>query len=145
DVLYAYQNDNEIFPIRLTTSYALLHNSNERGLEVFLQFIDPLASEEFRKAAIFLLATDPPAHLSPLQRDLLSSYLIPPLQDADRELALHAAHALSKIALPSVLSTLSKMLDHQNSHTQIVILTAMEALTTQPDIPYLTRQQGLPT
>lgn len=145
DTLYAHQHENETFPIRLTTSYALLHNGKERGLEVFLQFIDPLAPEEFRKAAIFLLATDPPAHLSHLQRDQLTSYLIPLLEDSKRELALHAAHALSKIALPSALSTLSKMLDHQNCYTQFVVLSVLEELARQPDIRYLMRQQGLPT
>ena len=63
EALRACQHKEEPVFIRLAASYALLRSRDSNGVEVLIQLMDPDAPEEARKAAIFVLATEPPGHL----------------------------------------------------------------------------------
>lgn len=138
-------NEDDAFPVRITTAYVLLNGGESAGLEVLLRSIEPPVPLEIRKAATFLLATELPAHLTVLQRERLAVRLIGLLHDPDVELAQHAAHALSKIALPSMLPVLSDLLLDGNSQTQTTVLTILEELAHNKAMRQAIRRQALLT
>ncbi len=143
--LRLHLDKDEALPVRLTAAYALLNSGESIGLEVLLQMMGQDVSEEVRKAATFIVATELPFPLHTTQNERLVIQLLHLLQDSNAELALHAAQALSKIAEPSLLPTLSTMLFTENMQTQIMILTALEEMAPRKNMRYTMRQQGLPS
>ncbi len=131
EVLRHHQGENDDYPVRLTASYVLLRCGEPIGLEVIIELMNPVAPLEVRKAATFVLATEGPIPISTLQREQLIACLFDALQDTDIELSNHAAHALSKIAPPTILPCLRDMLANTDHHRQIVILTALEEMAKQ--------------
>jgi HEAT repeat protein len=143
--LLRHLDEQEALAVRLTAAYALLNNGENMGLETLLQLMTPEAPEEARKAATFILATELPVPLPGKQNERLVAYLINLLQDSNAELAMHAAQALSKIAEPALLGTLSTMLSFSNIQGQIMILTALEEMATRKAMRYAMHQKGLPS
>jgi HEAT repeat protein len=144
-VLQSHQGSDEEFPVRLTTSYALLCSGEYIGLETLESFLLPHTPAEVRKAATFILATELPIPLSVSQRTRLNMLLLRLLHDPDPTIGQQAAHALSKIAGPALLSTLYEQLENAPIRTQIIILTALEELTQRKTMRYHMRQHALPT
>lgn len=142
--LQQHQDENEAFPVRLTSAYALLSSGENIGLETLIQLMDPVAPEEARKAATFVVATEMPAHLTLSQRERLTARLMCSLQDPNEELALYAAHALGSIAPPSALSSLCAMLEYQNTQIQTVVLASLEEMTHRVSMRRMMLQQALP-
>jgi HEAT repeat protein len=145
DQLRTHLSKDEALPVRLTASYALLSSGENAGLDVLLQLMDPLAPEEARKAAAFILATELPIPLFVSQCERLTEHLLRTLKDTNRDLALYAAQALSKIALPPVLSSLSEMLTSDDAQIQTVVLVAIEDLARHTKMRRAIRQQAIPT
>jgi HEAT repeat protein len=131
EALRACQHKEEPVFIRLAASYALLRSRDSNGVEVLIQLIDSDAPEEARKAAIFVLATEPPRHLCSLQRERLIRLLIMALEDHNGEIGQHAARALSSIALPSTLPSLCSLLASSRPQVQIAALVALEEIASQ--------------
>jgi HEAT repeat protein len=145
EALRRHQGTNDAYPVRLTTSYALLNCGENIGLEVIIELMDPVAPLEVRKAATFMLATEVPVLISVSQREQLTSRLLCALQDTNMELSSHAAYALSKVAPPAILPCLRDMLDSTDHHKQIVILTALEEMVKQRTMRRMMVHYGLPT
>jgi HEAT repeat protein len=141
--LRTHLDENETLSVRLTAAYALLNNGENMGIETLLQMMAPEAPEEARKAATFILATELPVPLPNNQNERLVAHLINLLQDTNAELALHAAQALSKIAEPTLLGTLSTMLSLSNIQGQIMILTALEEMASRKTMRYAMHQKGM--
>ncbi|HLZ59574.1 MAG TPA: HEAT repeat domain-containing protein [Ktedonosporobacter sp.] len=143
--LRLHQSEHEALPVRLTTSYALLNSREEGGLDTLIEILHTPTSQEARKAAAFLLATEFPVPLSIAQRERLAVHLLHMLQEAHTEQALYAAQALSKIALPSVLPVLGTLLESEQTQTQLMALTTLEEMTQQTSMRRIMRQQAIPT
>jgi HEAT repeat protein len=131
EALHRHLGESDDYPVRLTTSYVLLSCGESIGLEVIIELMSPVVPLEVRRAATFVLATETPLTISVSQRELLTSRLFDALQDADTELSNHAAHALSKIALPAILPCLRDMLANIHHHKQVIILTTLEEMAKQ--------------
>lgn len=145
ELLHTCQQEQEPLPVRLTAAYALLRCNDSSGLAVLMQLIAADIPVETRKAAIFVLATDPPLHLCPTQRSKLIQLLLTTLQDHDGEIALHAAHILSSIALPATLSALGTLLSSSRPQAQIATLTALEEMAARKTMRRAIYQHNLPT
>lgn len=138
------QFQDEAPQVRLTIAYALLNSRESRGMDGLIQFMQTSMPTEIRKAATFILATELPISLSNEQREQLTQHLLYALEDAHTELALNAAHALSRIAHPSSLPATIKLLDTPNPQTQIVILTALEEMAQHTTMRSTMRRLALP-
>lgn len=145
EALCSHLGEHEEMSVRLTVACALLASGEHCGLEALAQFTEPMMPEEARKAAMFILATELPTHISDAQRQNLASYLIPALCDPNTELASQAAHALSNIAPPTILPTLKEMLDHSDPQKQCIILTVLEELARKSRFRRIIRYHALPT
>ena len=66
EALRACQHEEEHIFIRLAASYALLRCMDTNSVEVLMKLIDSDAPEEARKAATFILATEPPSYIYPV-------------------------------------------------------------------------------
>jgi HEAT repeat protein len=150
--LLACQEEHEDFPLRLAASYALLRSNQGSGLTTLMQLMETGQPEEIRKAASFIVATEPPEHLTISQRHKLIDLLITMLQDENAEMGLYAARALSFVALPSTLPSLCRLLDSTHdiprelarSQMQIAILTALEELASRKALHHLIQHDILP-
>ncbi len=138
------QIQDETPEVQLTIAYALLNSKESRGVDALMQFLHLSMPAEIRKAATFILATEIPISLSNEQREQLTQHLLHTLQDAHTELALHGAHALSRIAHPSALSAIIRLLDTPNPQTQIVVLTALEEMARHTTMRNTMRRLSLP-
>jgi len=144
--LHVHQGEHEDFPVRLTASYALFSSGESIGLDVLIELMEASIPLEVRRAATFVLATEPsPIHFSLAHRERLMARLVSSLRDQDHELTMHAAHALGKIAQPAILPTLSRLLDENDPPRQIAVLTALEEMAARKTIRHAMHQQGLPT
>ncbi|MEO8972323.1 MAG: HEAT repeat domain-containing protein [Ktedonobacteraceae bacterium] len=137
--------ETETIPVRLTSAFALMRNNDVRGFPSFMRLIESNIPEEARKACIFLLATDTPRYLNSLHQECLTQLLLAALQDPDGEIALHAAHALRTIALPSILPSLYSLLNIPRPQLQIAALTALEELASRPTLRHAILQSTLPS
>lgn len=144
NALRTHLGECEDLTIRLAAAYALLNAGKAYSLETLIQLMDARFPDEVRKAATFILATNFPLQLCPSQRTQLSSHLLCLLEDTNMDLALSAAHALSKIAPPSMLSLLSRMLDKHDPQIQIATLTALEEIAHKNPMKRIMRSQALP-
>ncbi|GHO50200.1 HEAT repeat domain-containing protein [Ktedonospora formicarum] len=129
--LYPCIQAEEELSVRLTAAYALIHCREHIGLDVLLELLDPAAPREVRKAVIFLLSAELPFQLSVAQREQLTTCLLYLLEDphTENEVALQVSHALSKIALPSLLPTLIDLLHAERAPLQVLALTTLEEMT----------------
>ncbi|WP_236601614.1 HEAT repeat domain-containing protein [Ktedonobacter sp. SOSP1-52] len=145
--LYACLDEEEDFPVRLTAAYTLLHCREYIGLDILLQLLNPKAPFEVRKAVTFLLATELPVHLSVAQREQLTTCLLYVLEDplTEPELATQASHALSKVALPSLLPTLIDLLQAERPALQILALTTLEEIANSSMMRRMMRRHTLHT
>lgn len=144
EALRRHQNEHEEFPVRLAASYALLCAGESVGIDALIPLLSTLAPEEARKAAAFVLATELPLQLSPAQHERLTQSLLNALHDSNAEVAIHAAHALSSIALPSLLPSLSEMLDLHEPEIQIVALTTLEEMAHRAPLRRYMQHHALP-
>ncbi len=138
------QIQDETPEVQLTIAYALLNSQESSGVDVLMQFMHLSRPAEIRKAATFILATEIPVSLSNEQREQLTQHLLHTLQDTHTDLALHAAHALSRIAHPSALPAIISLLDTINPQTQIVVLTALEEMARHTTMRTTMRRLSLP-
>ncbi|GAC1496657.1 MAG: hypothetical protein NVS2B12_00160 [Ktedonobacteraceae bacterium] len=144
-MLEAHVGDDEAYSVRIAAAYALLGSGVQIGLEKLLSLTALSLPEEVRHAAVFMLAADLPTQLTLLQREQLTRCLLQLLLDPDVELAQQAALALGKIAAPTSLSTLFKLLETSTSQRQLLVLTTLEELARKRHVRYLMRQHALPT
>lgn len=144
ETLHAHQHEDEELPVRLAASYALLNSGEDIGLRMLLQLTAPLIPGEIRKAAAFVVATALPVDLTTPQREHLASHFLALLQDSDPELIHYAAQALGKIALPSLLPSLSAMLDEAQPQSCMAALLALEELAHHSSLRHQILQQALP-
>ncbi len=138
------QVQDETPEVQLTIAYALLNSKESCGVDALMQFMHLSRPAEIRKAATFILATEIPVSLSNEQREQLTQHLLYTLQDAHTDLALHAAHALSRIAHPSALPAVIRLLDTPDPETQIVVLTALEEMAQHTTMRSAMRRLSLP-
>jgi len=143
-MLLAHQHEGEDFPVRLAASYALLNGGEEAGLRMLLQLMAPSIPGEIRKAAAFVVATALPVDLTTSQREYLASHFLTLFQDTDPELIHYAAQALGKIALPSLLPSLSAMLNETQPQSCIAALLVLEELAHQTSLRHQMLQQAFP-
>ena len=144
EALHACQGEEEAISIRVAASYTLLQSDDQRGVEVLIKLLEPSMPTEARKAAAFVLATEPPQHLSHCQREHLIDLLLGAIQDQHGEMALHAASALSRIASPSTLPALCALLASSHPQLQIAVLTALEEMMKRKGIRRAMQQHTLP-
>ena len=142
--LFIRQAQDDALQVQLTIAYALLNSKESGAMDTLIQFMHVSIPAEIRKAATFILATEIPISLSNEQREQLTQHLLYALQDAHTELALNAAHALSRIAHPSALPTIIKLLDIPNPQTQIVVLTTLEEMARHTTMRSTMRRLSLP-
>lgn len=145
ETLQAHIVQEECYPVRLAASYALLCSNEQVGLEELVHLTHASLPSEVRNAAVFVLATDLPVQLASLQREQLANCLLELLLDPDLELAHQAAHALSKIIVPTLLPALYRLLEITTTQRKIMILTVLEEITQKRHLRYLLRQHSLPT
>lgn len=145
DALHICTGETEAIPVRLTCAFALMRSDDSRGFPALMRLIESNIPEEARKACIFLLATEPPRHLTSLQQERLTQRLLATLQDRNGEIALHAAHALRTIAQPSILSSLCSLLNLPHPQPQIAVLTTLEELAARPEMRRAILQSALPS
>ncbi len=143
--LRAHVLREEGYSVRLAASYALLCSNEQLGLEELVQLTSASLPSEVRNAAVFVLATDLPIQLAFLQREQLANCLLELLLDPDLELAHQAAHALSKVIVPTLLPALYRLLEITTAQRKIMILTVLEEITQKRHLRYLLRQHSLPT
>ncbi|QBD82204.1 hypothetical protein EPA93_41985 [Ktedonosporobacter rubrisoli] len=144
--LKLHLNAQEDISVQLTAAYALLSSGERAGMTAFLQLLGPQAPLEAKKAAVFLIATELPQHLLRPRRAQLTDLLLAFLQDANQEIAHHAAQALGKLAAPSVLVLIRAILEYSHSvKTQIAALTALEEMANRPSMRRAIRQRGILT
>ncbi len=129
--------------VRLMAAGALVRCADESGLEVVLDFLAPAIDDEYRKAALFLLATELPNALVVTQRATLLEQLLRVLQDADPQLAQYAARALSGIATVETLPSLSRLLETPCIHTRMAVLSTLEELARRKVMRYVIQQQQI--
>ena len=144
-VLYTCADETETNPVRLTAAFALMRSKDVRGFPALMRLIESNLPEEARKAAIFLLATDPPQYLTFNQQAHLTRLLLVTLQDQNGEIALNAAHALRTVAPPSVLPSLCLLLKIPRPQLQIAALTALEELAGRPALRHAMVHSTLPS
>lgn len=144
--LQRHLSESEALPVRLTAAYALLTNGKEReGINVLLEAISPGMTDEVKKAAAFILATELPCKLTRDQHEHLTGYLFQLLQDKNIEIAQLAAHALNKIAEHSMLFMLYKILSTSTAQHQIIVLGTLEEMAQHQTMRLALQQQGLLT
>src|SRR5262249_37183124 len=61
-LLNDHLGDHEAFPVRLAAAYALIRSNDENGHEVLIRLLNESVPLEVHKAALFMLATEPPIH-----------------------------------------------------------------------------------
>jgi HEAT repeat protein len=137
-------NETKTLSLRLALAFALLRQRDERGLEELLRLLDLDMPVETRKAAAFVLATEPPVHLSVAQRTRLVRLLLAGLRDQCAEIGLYAADVLSKIAPPSILPTLCSLLPGAEPQMQIAILTTLEGMADRSIMRNAMQQEAVP-
>jgi HEAT repeat protein len=142
--LYQCQQTDTEIPVRLVASCALLRCGDSSGLDVLAQFLATSNAPEVRKAAIFALAIELPVPLTPQQKQHLSELLLRALQDADQQIALHAARALRSVASAATLPELNRLLDHPRASLCLATLTAIEELASRKTMRYAIQQQLIP-
>lgn len=137
------QTDPEI-PVRMVAACALLRCGESSGLETLTHFLATSPNPDVQKAAIFVLATELPVQLDPLQKERLIDLLLRTLQDPDPQLSLHAARALRGIASSTTLPKLSTLLEHHQISARMAALTALEELANRKTMRYAMQQQLIP-
>ena len=136
EVLRTCQHPQESLPLRLAASYALLRCEDPGGIEMLIQLLTEKVPDEVRKAATFILASEPHAHLSPQQQKQLSQLLLNALKEEHHDLRQYAARALGGIAVPSTPLLLRPLLDAHigTPSTQVAALLALEEMARRNDI-----------
>lgn len=144
EVLYQRQHVDPEIPVRLVASCALLRCAESSGLEALTCFLESTDMPEIRRAALFILATELPVLLAPQQKHYLTTLFLRSLQDADHQVALHAARALSSVANTSILPALDQLLDSPHLHTRLATLITLEELASRKAMRYAIQQQLIP-
>jgi HEAT repeat protein len=128
DILLQQQEIQEILPIQLTISYALLNSGEVMGFEGLSACLYDGIPQEIRKAATFIFATEHPLKIPLQQQEKLITQLLHLLSDSDAEIVQQAAHTLSIIARPDTLTRLYAKLENVEENVQITILTVLEEI-----------------
>lgn len=128
DMLHSKQDAQETFPMQLAVAYALLNHGDILGFEGLSACLHDNMSQEIRKAAAFIFATEHPLKIPLPQQEKLIAQLLHLLSDRDTEIVQHAAHALSTIATPETLTRLYTELEDSTEPVQITILTILEEI-----------------
>lgn len=143
--LQAHVSNTESLPVRLTAAFTLLRSNDGSGLTTLMELLGTDVAEDARRAALFLLATTPPVDVTADQRERLTRLLLAALQDTNGEIALHAAHILPAIAPPSILPSLSLLLELPQPQLQIAVLTVLEELVSRPTMRQAIGKSSLPS
>jgi HEAT repeat protein len=131
-------------PLRLALAYALLRHQESSGLEELLRLLDLDMPTETRKAAAFVLATEPPVLLTGEQRARLVRLLLAGLRDQSAEIGCYAADALSKVAPPSIIPTLCSLLHSSDHQMHITVLTALEGMAARDEMRSAMQVEAIP-
>lgn len=122
------EQSDPIMPVRLAACRALVRCADQSGVDTLLLLLEQSAPPELRKAATFLLATEPVTPSGALSRQRLQGALLQALQDNDPQLTQHAACALHRVADAGTLPALEPLLEHPALHVRLATLTALEEL-----------------
>lgn len=144
EALYQLQHDDPSTPVRLVASCALLRCADHSGLKALAALLETSNSPEIRKAALFILATELPVSVDPMQKHALADLLLQALQDDDQQIALYAARALRSVANPSTLPKLVRLLDDTRTHARLAVLTTVEELARHKTLRDAMQEQQLP-
>ncbi len=144
EALYQRQHNDPETPVRLVASCALLRCADNSGLDALAALLETSTAPEIRKAALFILATELPIPVEPVQKEHLAELLVRSLQDDDQQIALHAARALRCVANASTLAELDRLLDASHSHIRLAVLTSLEELASLKTMRYAIQQHQLP-
>jgi HEAT repeat protein len=129
------QHPHETLPVRLAASYALLRCEDTSGIEMLIRLLTENVPDEVRKATVFVLASEPPTHLSPQQQNQLSQLLLHALTEEQHDIRQYAARALGGIAVPSTPHLLHPLLTATATpSTQVAALLALEEMAKRNDI-----------
>ncbi|HEY1353799.1 MAG TPA: HEAT repeat domain-containing protein [Ktedonobacteraceae bacterium] len=137
------QHSDPATPVRLAACRALVRCADERGLQMLIQLLEQRVPPEVRKAAAFLLATEPIPPGAQI-RERLERSLLQVLQDSDPQVTLYAACALRTIADAQTLPALASLLEHPCVHVRQATLTALEELAGQATLRRAMQHQLLP-
>lgn len=138
------QSTQETAPVRLTASYALLRCQDSSGIDALMKLLADTMPGEVQKAAVFILATEPPTHLNTQQQQRLHALLMTALVNTDSAMSQYAARALVGIAEPSTLSALSQLLASPSATEQAAALIALEEIARSKGIRHAMQQHMLP-
>jgi len=138
------QQTQETAPVRLTASYALLRCQDSSGIDALIKLLADPMPDEVQKAAVFILATEPPMYLNTQQQKRLHALLMTALVNTDSAMSQYAARALVAIAEPSTLSALSQLLASPSATEQTAALIALEEIARSKDIRQAMQQHMLP-
>jgi len=137
------QSTQEPVSIRLAASYALLRSEDNSGIEVLMKLLADNMTGEVCKATIFVLATEPPTHLSLQQHERLTQLLLTALIDENTEISQLAARTLGSIAHPSTPLLLFPLLAASLPSVQLAALLALEEMAQRKTIRLTLRQHML--
>ena len=126
--LHSCLHAQEMLPVRLATAYALLRSNDNNGIQTLMSLLTEHVPTEVRKATVFMLASEPPEHLSSQHQKRLTQLLLHALQEEHHDIRQYAARALSGIALASTPLLLCPLLDSGTPSTQIAALLALEEM-----------------
>lgn len=138
------QRCQETAPVRLAAAYALLRCQDSRGIDALMTLLAETMPGEVQKAAIFILATEPPMQLTKQQQQCLHTLLLTALVHTDSTMSQYAARALVGIAEPSTLSALSQLLTSPSTTAQAAALLALEEMAQSKDRRHTMQQHMLP-
>ncbi|HEY0757408.1 MAG TPA: HEAT repeat domain-containing protein [Ktedonobacteraceae bacterium] len=144
EALAQCQHTDPEIQVRLVAASALLRCADSSGLETLAAFLEPSVKAEIRRVALFILASERPVPVDPLQRVYLSDLLLRALRDHDQQITLYAARALRGVANASTLAELDLLLDTPRPQTLFAVLTALEELASRKTMRYAMQQQQLP-
>ena len=140
------QHPHETLPVRLAASYALLRCEDASGIEALITLLTSNVPDEVRKATVFVLANEPPTHLSTQHQKHLSQLLLIALQEEQHDIRQYAARALAGIATPSTPPLLRPLLDAAGTpSTQVAALLTLEEMGRRNDIRTAVRRHMLAT
>lgn len=134
----------EALPVLVAASCALVRMQEERGLDMLLRLLQQDTPTQGRKAAAFVLAMEQPLLISQGQRERLAHHLLLALQDADEQVAQHAAHALRSYGNEELLERLCSLLAlSQPAHGTLATLTAIEEMMSNPTLRQIMQRARL--
>ncbi len=126
------QDEYEDSPTFFAIAYAQLTSGLTAGLNSIIALLQTPTPNPLQKAAVFVLATDPPLQLISAYKKQIVLHLLPLLFSSDNEMAQNVAHALSTMTMPATLNGLYPLLATATAQQQNVLLIALEEMARRP-------------